>query len=80
MAAVIAYWPAVVAGLYLLYVLAAGQAAQVGPAITAFITALGINHVAASGKSLASKCHSAIFYKPLKWDPYVPNDVPRNRQ
>ena len=42
------YWPAVVAGLYLLYVLAAGQVDQVAPALTAFLAALGINHVAAS--------------------------------
>jgi hypothetical protein len=48
MLVVVRYWPAVVAGLYLLYVLAAGQVNQVAPAITAFLAALGINHVAAS--------------------------------
>jgi hypothetical protein len=48
MLSVMRYWPAVVAGLYLLYVLAAGQVDQIAPAITAFLAALGINHVAAS--------------------------------
>ena len=48
MSTVVRYWPAVVAGLYLLYVLAAGQMNQVAPAITAFLAAVGINHVAAS--------------------------------
>jgi hypothetical protein len=51
MSTVIRYWPAVVAGLYLLYVLAAGQMNQVAPAITAFLAAVGINHVAASAHS-----------------------------
>jgi len=46
--AILRYWPAVVAGLYLLYVLAAGKVDQVAPAITAFLAALGINHLAAS--------------------------------
>jgi hypothetical protein len=48
MSTIVRYWPAVVAGLYLLYVLAAGQANQVAPAITAFLATIGINHVAAS--------------------------------
>ena len=48
MSAIVRYWPAVVAGLYLLYVIAAGQAEQVTPALSAFLAAFGINHVAAS--------------------------------
>jgi hypothetical protein len=47
-AAVIRYWPAVVAGLYLLYVLAAGKTDQFAPAVSAFLAAFGINHAAAS--------------------------------
>ena len=45
---VVRYWPAVVAGLYLLYILAAGKTDQIAPALSAFIAAFGINHVAAS--------------------------------
>jgi hypothetical protein len=48
MSAIVRYWPAVVAGLYLLYVIAAGKTDQVTPALSAFLAALGINHVAAS--------------------------------
>jgi hypothetical protein len=48
MSTVVRYWPAVVAGLYLLYVLAAGKLEQVAPALSAFLAAFGINHVAAS--------------------------------
>ena len=48
MSAVVRYWPAVVAGLYLLYVLAAGKLDQVAPALAAFLAAFGINQVAAS--------------------------------
>ena len=48
MSAFVRYWPAVVAGLYLLYVLAAGKLDQVAPALSAFLAAFGINHVAAS--------------------------------
>jgi hypothetical protein len=46
--AIVRYWPAVVAGLYLLYVIAAGKADQVTPALAAFLAAFGINQVAAS--------------------------------
>jgi len=48
MSVIVRYWPAVVAGLYLLYVLAAGKLDQVAPALSAFLAAVGINHVAAS--------------------------------
>jgi hypothetical protein len=48
MAVVVRYWPAVVAGLYLLYVLAAGQVNEVPPAIAAFLATFGINQAAAS--------------------------------
>ena len=48
MAAVLRYWPAVVAGLYLLYILAAGKTDQIAPAISAFIAAFGVNQVAVS--------------------------------
>jgi hypothetical protein len=48
LANVVKYWPAVVAGLYLAYVLAAGDTAQFAPAISAFLAAVGINHIAAS--------------------------------
>ncbi len=51
MAVVVRYWPAVVAGLYLLYVVAAGNVEQVTPAVSAFLAAFGINHVAASAHS-----------------------------
>jgi hypothetical protein len=47
-AAVIRYWPAVVAGLYLAYVLAAGKTDQITPALSAFIAAFGVNQVAAA--------------------------------
>ena len=40
MSAIVRYWPAVVAGLYLLYVIAAGKADQVTPALAAFLAAL----------------------------------------
>ena len=48
MSAVVRYWPAVVAGLYLLYVLAAGKQDEVAPALSAFLAAFGINRFAAS--------------------------------
>jgi hypothetical protein len=48
MVAIVRYWPAVVAGLYLLYVLAAGKTEQLMPAVSAFLAAFGLNHVAAS--------------------------------
>jgi hypothetical protein len=48
MLSVVRFWPAVVAGLYLLYVIAAGKADQVTPALAAFLAAFGINQVAAS--------------------------------
>jgi hypothetical protein len=48
MSTVVRYWPAVVAGLYLLYVLAAGKLDQIAPALSAFLAAFGINHFAAS--------------------------------
>jgi hypothetical protein len=51
MSTIVRYWPAVVAGLYLLYVLAAGQSDQVPPALSAFLAAFGINQVAASAHS-----------------------------
>ncbi len=35
MATLVKYWPAVVAGLYLAYVVAAGSSAQIGPAVIA---------------------------------------------
>lgn len=38
------YWPAVVAGLYLAYVAAAGQMADLPQAIAAFLAAAGLNH------------------------------------
>jgi hypothetical protein len=48
MSAIVRYWPAVVAGLYLLFVIAAGKTDQVAPALSAFFAAVGINHIAAS--------------------------------
>jgi hypothetical protein len=51
MATVIKYWPSVVALLYLLYVLAAGQAAQVGPALAALLATFGVNASAAAAHS-----------------------------
>jgi hypothetical protein len=48
MSAIVRYWPAVVAGLYLLYVLAAGKTEQLTAALSAFLAAFGVNQVAAS--------------------------------
>jgi hypothetical protein len=48
MSAIVRYWPAVVAGLYLLYVLAAGKAEQLQPAVLAFLAAFGIGHASAA--------------------------------
>jgi hypothetical protein len=48
MQTVLKYWPSVVALLYLLYVLAAGQATQVGPALVALLATFGVNAKAAS--------------------------------
>jgi hypothetical protein len=64
MAAVIAYWPAVVAALYLLYVLAAGQLEQVGPAISAFLAALGINHTAVKALRCSRVAHDVALHGP----------------
>jgi hypothetical protein len=51
MSTLVRYWPAVVAGLYLLYVLAAGKTDQLTPALSAFLAAFGVNQVAASAHS-----------------------------
>lgn len=48
MSLVIKYWPAVVAGLYLAYVVAAGNTAQIPGAATALAAALGLNISAAA--------------------------------
>jgi hypothetical protein len=48
MSAIVRYWPAVVAGLYLLYVLAVGKTDEVVPSFSAFVAAVGVNQVAAS--------------------------------
>ena len=42
------YWPAVVAGLYLAYVLAAGKTDQIAPAVSALAVAAGLNQASAS--------------------------------
>lgn len=42
------YWPAVVAGIYVAYVAASGNAAQLPAAITAFLAAAGLSQKAAS--------------------------------
>jgi hypothetical protein len=42
------YWPAVVAGLYLAYVVAAGKTDQILPALSTFAGLAGLNHSAAS--------------------------------
>jgi hypothetical protein len=47
-ALVVKYWPAVVAGLYLAYVVAAGDTAQIVPALTAFLAAAGLSQSTAS--------------------------------
>ena len=51
LSAVTKYWPAVVAGLYLAYVAASGQTTQLPAAISAFLAAAGLNHVAAAAHS-----------------------------
>jgi hypothetical protein len=67
MAAVVRYWPTVVAGLYVLYVVAAtlggsqSAQAQLVPAVTAFLGVAGVNHGNASTASLAAKVHDALF-------------------
>ena len=43
MATIVKYWPAVVAGLYLAYVAAAGNATAVPGAIAALLSTLGVN-------------------------------------
>jgi hypothetical protein len=43
MATLAKYWPAVVAGLYLAYVVCAGQTANVGAALAAFLSAVGLS-------------------------------------
>jgi hypothetical protein len=43
MSVIVKYWPAVVAGLYLLYTLAAGHTTELPAAISAFVAALGLN-------------------------------------
>ena len=48
MATLIKYWPAVVAGLYLAYVLAAGETGSLPAAISAFLAAAGLNVSTAS--------------------------------
>jgi hypothetical protein len=48
---VVKYWPAVVAGIYVVYVAASGQTAQLPAAISAFLAAAGLSHTAASAHS-----------------------------
>ena len=64
MAAIIAYWPAVVAGLYLLYILAAGQTTQLQPAIAAFVATL-VTHGAGKINATASAACKAMRPKPV---------------
>jgi hypothetical protein len=64
LAVAIKYWPAVVAGLYLLYVLAAGDWAQVTPAIAALLTALGVNHAAVKAIDTAEAAHDVASFGP----------------
>ena len=60
---VVKYWPAVVAGLYLLYVVAAAaggpagavQAGQIPQALTAFVAALGLSQGVASAHAKIDK-------------------------
>jgi hypothetical protein len=42
------YWPAVVAGLYLLYLISAGRTDEIPAAVTAFLAAAGLSHSAAA--------------------------------
>jgi hypothetical protein len=48
MSTLIKYWPAIVAGLYLAYVVAAGQSANLGAAFAAFLSAVGLSAGVAS--------------------------------
>ena len=45
------YWAAVVAGIYVVYVVAAGQTSQLPAAISAFLAAAGLSHSAAAAHS-----------------------------
>jgi hypothetical protein len=51
------YWPAVVAGLYLVYVVAAGKAESLPDALAAFVTVSGLNqsNVSAHAKLAAAE-------------------------
>ena len=66
-AVIIAYWPAIVAALYLLYVLAAavgGNVAiqgQILPAVAALVAAAQLNHQSVTGKAIAKEAHAAVF-------------------
>jgi hypothetical protein len=43
---IVRYWPAVVAGLHLAYVLSSGNTDQIVSAVTTLVAALGINQMA----------------------------------
>jgi hypothetical protein len=60
-ARIVKYWPAVVAALYLLYVLAANDRTQIVPALTAFLAAAGLSHSTAKANARIS---SFIFDEP----------------
>ena len=60
-ATIVKYWPALVASLYLLYVLAANDRAQIVPALTAFLAAAGLSHSTAKANSRIS---SFIYDEP----------------
>jgi hypothetical protein len=61
MSTVNAYWPAIVAALYLAYVIAAGKTLEIPMAITAFITALGINRKTVAAHKAADKALDLHF-------------------
>jgi len=73
MATLTKYWPAIVAALYLAYVLAAGDNAQITPAIAALLTALGVTHTSVQANLKATAAHSLLF-KPPSVNKFTPSD------
>lgn len=54
------YWPVIVAGLYLAYVVAAGQTAQIAGAVAAVVSALGLANGVVSAHSAAAEARAAV--------------------
>jgi hypothetical protein len=55
------YWPAVLAGFHVVQSLGSGNPALIGTAVLAFVSALGLNHIAVTASAKANACHQALF-------------------